>query len=482
MSPHRTPSFAVILAYVVGLLGLLVSPARAQDPARLAPLPHPGDEVAWYVVQEGDTLEEITGRTLGVASLWPENHRLNPTIRDPDRLRIGQRIRIITSRAPAAREAEVTLVSRVVKTQRFPGRQEEDAYVGTRLQERDGVRTAESSSAELTFEAERKLFIGERSLVFLERVDSTLTGVQRDSIEIRQGMAEVTDRPKGKHRSEIEIIVGDARARLQPSAGEAAQTRASRPADGGARVMVYGGRSEVEAGGETVEVPQGMGTAVPEDGPPAPPEKLLRAPTALTPAVRQTFDFSNPRFRWQPVTGAVAYVAEVCADRECSALVRRQEALADTLWEPETLPEGALFWRVTAVAESGLDGYPSEPRPFEIASARPDLLPPAVAAALVGPGTTEQEGDSAQAVLGAQGRLELHAADDVSGVAAVQYRWAAGDWRTYGGELLEPPAGSGPHRLEARAEDHRGRVSEPWTLEVQRTATAPEAPEVRWRP
>lgn len=246
--------------------------------------------------------------------------------------------------------------------------------------------------------------------------------------------------------------------------------------------MVYGGSSEVEAGGETVEVPQGMGTAVPEDGPPAPPEKLLSAPEPLAPAVRQAFDYSNPRFRWQPVAAAASYVAEVCADSECSALVRRQEALTDPLWEPEPLPEGALFWRVTAVAESGLDGYPSKPRSFEVASSRPDLLAPAVAAALVGPGTTEQNGETVVALLGPQGRLELHAMDDVAGVAAIQYRWSDGDWSTYAGELLEPPEGSGPHRLEARAEDHRGRVSEPWSLEVHRSATAPEAPEVRWRP
>lgn len=484
-TPSRSPCAIRALLPLLLLLPLLVAaPARAQDPAQLAPLPRPGDEVAWYIVEEGDTLEKITGRTLGARELWPENHRLNPAIRDPDKLRIGQRIRIITARPPAEREAEVTLVSRVVKTQRFPTLEEADATVGDRLRERDGIRTAESSSTELTFDERRRLFIGERSLVFLERVDSTLTGVRRESIEIRRGSAEVVAKAApGRDRSEVEIIVGGTRARPRADA-DGGQTRASRPEGGGAHVMVYGGSSEVEAAGEKVAVPEGMGTAVPEDGPPAPPEKLLPAPRPLAPAARAELGYSNPRFAWSAVPGAASYVFEACADAGCAALVARRASIEASEWAAEPLPAGALFWRVTAVAPSGLDGYPSRPRPLTLTSDRPDLAPPAVVASILGAGVVERGADAAagRALLGAGARLTLEAIDDVAGVERVDYRWNDGAWRRSAGAPLEPPAGAGPHRLEARAVDRRGRESAPWSITVERRAAPPAPPEVGWRP
>ncbi|MCB1055584.1 MAG: LysM peptidoglycan-binding domain-containing protein, partial [Acidobacteria bacterium] len=449
-----------------------------QDPASLEPPPRPGDQVGWYVVQEGDTLRGITLRTLGVVDLWRENHRLNPRIQDPDLLRIGQRIRIITSRPPAAREAHVTLVSRVVKTQRFPTHQEEDATVGDRLRERDGIRTAENSSSELTFDAQRRLFVGERSLIFLERVDSTLRGVQRDSIEIRRGEAEVVARPSRTTDSEIEILVGGTTARPQPGAAGVAQTRARRPEAGGAQVMVYGGSSQVEAAGAMVEVPRGMGTAVPEGGPPAPPEKLLPAPRTEAPAIGRRFSYANPLFVWKAVPEAVSYTVEICSDPACSALILHETGVEDTTWSPDGLPVGDLYWRVTAVSASGLDGYPSVPRALGIDSERLDQAPPVVALALDGPGVATEN----TAELGPGAMLRLEAFDDAAGVAIVRYRWDGGAWSEWQGGTLAVPAGNGPFTLEVEAEDGRGTLAPTWSASVRRSADRPEPPTPRWSP
>ncbi|MCH9650919.1 MAG: FecR domain-containing protein [Deltaproteobacteria bacterium] len=471
-----TVAFKVALTLVLTLASPFT--LEAQDPSKVEPLPRPGDKLDWYVVKEGDTLMDITIEYLGTHRLWEENWRLNPKIRDPRSMRIGRRIRVISERSPTSEDAEVTVVSRVVRTQRFPTRTEEEARVGDRLQEKDGIRTAESSSAELEFDPDSRLHIGEKSLIFLERVDSTLTGVKRESIEIRRGQAEVRARATTAKAKEIEILVGNARARPTADASGSLQVRSRRVGDSAAaKVMVYGGNSEVEAGGEKVDVPRGMGTAVPEEGPPSPPEKLLPAPR---PELEEDsrWNYSNPEIRWRAIEGASSYDLELCSDSKCSKLFRRVEGLKKTSWTPERLPVQEFYWRVLAVSESGLDGYPSRPRSFAIESEKPDTKAPVVAVILEGAG--HHRGPS-QVVLAKSGRLRLEAMDDASGVAIVRYRWDSGPWKTWKGEALKPPKGlTGTAQLEVQAEDRRGSISPTKAVTVSFDFENPAPPVVEW--
>lgn len=243
--------------------------------------------------------------------------------------------------------------------------------------------------------------------------------------------------------------------------------------------MVYGGSSRVEAAGAVVEVPRGMGTAVPEGGPPAPPEQLLAAPLVELPAAGARFAYANPRFTWRPVPAASAYVAEVCSDSECSALVLREVGIEDTTWSPAALPTGALYWRVMAVSASGLDGYSSRPRPIAIDSERVDRAPPVVAMTLEGPGVATADGG---AELGPGAELHLEAFDDAAGVTRVSYRWDGGRWAQWRGGALALPAGDGAFTLEVEAEDGRGTIAPPWSASIRRTTERPEPPTPRWSP
>ncbi len=489
-SNSRRTGWLLASALLLGTSLLVTTPSRAQDPYQLPPLPRTGDKVDWYSVVSGDTLEAITFRHLGTSRLWRENLRLNPQINNPNLLRIGQRLRVITFRPPEPRRAELTDVSRRVEKQLHPTFETQRAVIGDQLKERDGVRTYTRSSAELTFDDRSRLLVGEDSQIYLKRIDASLEGVSRDSIEIRRGQAEVQSRPERAGSKEIEIVIGDALARPRPDASGLARTRARRPEGGGAQVMVYRGISDVAAAGESVAVPRGMGTSVPEDGPPAPPERLLAAPTAETPARRSSWDFANPRFRWKAVAEAASYSVEICANGDCSQLLRRQDGLGDLSWLPEeALPVGDLYWRVTAVSDSGLDGYPSRPWPLTITQERIDLDPPTVAVAIEGAGRVTPDG-VAELAPGASLRLLMH--DDVSGVQAVRYRWrqagAEGSdaWRTWRRGTLAPPEVSPPATsrdlvLEIEAEDRLGRVTEtPWSLRVRVDDDQPAPPAVTW--
>ncbi len=462
-----------LLLAVLAFACLPAPAARAQD----APPgePRAGDTLGAYVVRPGDTLQAITERYLGTPILWPENWRLNPWIRDPDLLLPGQRLRVIVERALPPRSAQVRKVARQVdqKPQPYPW---QEARVGDLLEERDGVRTGRDSSAELLLgdEDATRLTIAEQSIVFLTRLSSGVTGLRREAVEIVDGQADLAAAPARPTRVEIEILVGAARAEPRPGKDGRAEARA-RAREGVAELMLYAGEGEVEAAGGRVRLSQGTGTRVEPGARPTPPERLLPAPVLVSPEAGAERDWNNPRLVWSPVSGAASYTVEACRDPLCGEVLARATGVDVDRWTAPPLPPGDLHWRVTAIAASGLDGYPSKPRSLRIRGEDVDLEPPTVVVTLVGEAWVSGRDE---VTLGESGGLLLAARDDASGVAEIQHRWDEGPWSRWGGEPLRPPGGSGPARFEAAAVDRLGRRSEPLAVVVQRVAVGPEAP--RW--
>lgn len=53
-----------------------------------------GDGTSTYVVRKGDGLMSIARRELGDASRWREILKLNPEIQDPDKIKVGQTLKL----------------------------------------------------------------------------------------------------------------------------------------------------------------------------------------------------------------------------------------------------------------------------------------------------------------------------------------------------------------------------------------------------
>ncbi len=454
----RRSASGLILAI---LCALRAGPAPAQVPE--------GTEPGSHIVRPGDTLEGLAKSYLGAERLWPAFARLNPEIRDPNRLVPGQRIHIFVPRGPSS-AAQLSRLSRKVEALPRPIPWSA-AQLGDLLVERDGLRTYPRSSAEMEFLDGTLLRVTEDSLVFLQKVQGALRGVERKSVEIVEGQADLEVLPqagRAGRRPEVEIVLGGSRTTARPDAAGKARSRARKAEEGGARIMIYGGEGEVEAGGTKVRVPEGMGTAVAASGPPAPPEKLLAAPQPLAPAPGAEVACSNPVLTWQPVADAVSYTVEVCRDPACGALVERVTALSGTSWRPSSLPAGELFWRATARSRSGLDGYPGEPAKLAVTSQQADLEPPAGTLSLAGPQVLL--GDVLFA--GPDVRPELAAADAGSGVAlwlpVVQGQEAAGP-------IARLPAG--PLEIGAVAVDRCGNRG---TFAPIRVTLDDTPPDLRW--
>ena len=111
-----------------------------------------------------------------------------------------------------------------------------------------------------------------------------------------------------------------------------------------------------------LEVPAGSGTSVAHRAKPGPVEALLPAPADLSPAYGEEIEQRAPQLLVERGARRHHYTVEVCRDPACGAVVARQPAVAAAPLELAVeggLPAGELFWRVTAVAASGLDGFPS---------------------------------------------------------------------------------------------------------------------------
>ncbi|MEM6574741.1 MAG: LysM peptidoglycan-binding domain-containing protein [Pseudomonadota bacterium] len=421
------------------------------------------DTLGIHIVKPGETLWDITRYYLGEDFLWKENWRLNPEIQDPNRLRIGQQLTVIKERRITAEKALVRTVANQVdkNLQRTAW---ESAQPGDQLAERDGVRTRQSSSAELQFTDDSLLRVGEFSQIFLQQKTTTLRGVDRGRIEVRRGAAELEFAPMSRRRTEIELIAGSAVTRPKPGDdGRGKIAAGADEEDGSARVMVYEGSSLVEAAGSQVSLRKGTGSKVPANGPPSPPEQLLASPRKLEPADGTVWKVANMRVSWRAVPRADHYRVEICRDPACGSLVLRSGPVAETSWQP-TLPEaGDHYWRVRGVSASGLEGYASQATLLTLETLRIDDRAPAVAAYPTGP----HRWRDGQLLVAPDTELRLTAFDAGIGLDYLEYRWGEGQWeRVNEGTRVRIADGGPAPVLQLRAADLLGALSDPVTIRL----------------
>lgn len=335
---------------------LLLTAIAASAQTSEQPPPRAGDAVAWYIVRPGDTLIGITIHYLGSPSLWSENFRLNPQIRDPKHLKPGSRIRVIVSRQLPKRNALVDRIAQRVDAKPDP-EPWTAAHQGDLLKENDGVRTFERSSADLKFDDGSHLTMTENSLLFLKEMRAAQRGPTSETIEIIDGQADLSIHPQKKATAQLNVVIGGTSIKHNASGDRPVATRSRKASDSRAQVMVYGGSSTVSSAGKNVNVAAGMGTQVEQGKPPEAPQKLLVAPALVEPAAETTL---HSGFFWNSVPGAAAYTIEVYRDAGATQLVERATGLRETSWRPTALPYGDFYWRATAVNGTGLDGFPAK--------------------------------------------------------------------------------------------------------------------------
>lgn len=344
-------------------------------------LPKQKDKIDWHIVEKGESLSSITKKYLGTSQRWRDNLDLNPNITNADLIHPGQRLQIIVGQQEIEPEpipepeieSELEPVQEAVVTEAYESVDKKhdtspwsSAIVGDRLYQNDGLRTLANSSAELTFNERSSMKLTEYSQVFLRRSEAYEAGMEHNTIEVEQGSVDLEIRKFKQDDATVEVLVGDANVRPELRHHSDSHTRAKRGNDTQSQVMVYSGNTDVEASGVIVSVLQGMGTQISAGQPPSKPEWLLAAPVTDSPKLDTVVAPEHVQFQWSPVNEASNYTLEVCADAECSQLVLRNVAIQENYKVVEKLPQGPLYWRVTPVSVSGLDGFASDVQSFHV--------------------------------------------------------------------------------------------------------------------
>jgi hypothetical protein len=273
-----------------------------------------------------------------------------------------------------APQIEVRALAEHVERQSPPAPTWTPTRRGDLLTPSEGVRTQERSSVELGFEDGSRLRLSELAVVFVRRLERATAGALQGTLEVSAGQAELELPRPPAVAATLEVLVGNARVTPRSVGPEPAKMRARHTPSGAAQFMLYAGETEVSAGGRQVRLRRGWGTSVPAGATPQPPEPLLEAPMPWTPIAAASFDHSNPRFSWEPQRGAASYTIEICRDAACGELLQRATGLQVSHWTSDDLPLDTLYWRVAAVTATGLDGYSSAPRSFNVRALwhRPD--------------------------------------------------------------------------------------------------------------
>ena len=397
---------------------LWMTAALAQDSGSTAASPKEAPQATEtrsgsYVVRPGDTLETLAAQYLGSAGRWSELWRLNEgIISDPNKIQPGWKLVMVWRELPKE-SVVLTGAWNEVKDLRPPLRDWENASVNDVLRTRDQVQTFKNASAELTFSDATTLRMSEESLLLLEPTSRQRGRVKREQVQLVTGQADLEGSASSSEDLGIDIVIGGATA--TPQKDESGQVRArARKVEDQAQLMVFTGESNLQAGGQTIEVPKGMGSTAREGKPPTPPEELLEAPELTEPA-SGAIAAPQPLLRWKPVAGAVTYSVELCRDSECAQLEQRVTDLTQPSWQAEALLESdkSYFWRVAAQSASGLDGYSAVAREFSVAS---ELTPPVVSFRVTDPHLVPRWGLNSFWILGPDARLEAIADDDASGI------------------------------------------------------------------
>lgn len=234
------------------------------------------------------------------------------------------------------------------------------ARTGMALFDRDAVQTAEQSSALIRFDSTSSLRLGANSLVVIKRLERDALRRDRHSYLVMiDGELHGQLKAGGDDELQLEVATPAGTARIAARSGATdTEFRIGIHADQSSTISVFTGSAEVDAAGETVQVPARHSiTLVPGAATPA-PVPMLTPPDLRAPADGATIYYRDLpprlRFEWAADPQAVDYFITLSTAADFSSSLIEERVL-DAHWEHGDLRSGSYYWRVRA-RRPGHDG------------------------------------------------------------------------------------------------------------------------------
>lgn len=419
-------------------VGILAAPAHAET-----------DSARFYThfAARGDTLQKIANRYLVKRADWGTLQRLN-TIRDPDQIPVGTRIRIpVSAMRTEPATAKVVSIGGKVESNRL------GLAAGSELKEGDTLTTSDNSFVTLKLADGSTLVVQSKSAVKLDvsRQLANTGGVSDSVIRLASGRIEtqVVAQKGPASRYEVRTPTSNMGVRgtvFRVAADDTGSKGQSEVLDGLVAVS-----SVLPVTGSAVALGAGFGTIIERGKAPQPPTRLLPAPTLNQPEVAISQPAAN--FSWAPVKGAAGFRVQVATDAGFTNLLtdnRTDEATTRVA----NFPDGMLHLRVRGIDAQGLEGNDVVHR-FSV-SARP--VPPLL----------YMPGDGAE-ITTVRPKFAWRPAAD-----AVAYRLQFADGKDFAANklqqepitatelALDKPLPSGRHTWRVASVDRGGKVG-PWS-------------------
>lgn len=322
-------------------------------------------------------------------TLFPTGTNLRSIISRPDSLNAaglqasGDREMATDQSDPASARTVAAVLSRRqnnVKSKSSEAIAWRKAVEGKQLYDRDAVQTLDNSAADITFDENTILNMGENTLIIIKRM-------QHDPVykEKRSFMVLVDGDMRGKlgaggeEAVHLEIATPAGLVRTQGGAKAAAPVdfKLSVNPDKSSTIAVYSGTAEIEAGGKKVVVGENQATVVELNGQPLEPSTLLPAVTLKSPSAGEAYYYRDlqpkVRFAWQKIPDATEYRLVMARDPLFFDTVT-DERLSKDRFSHGNLKKGSYYWKVSAFSES-IEGRFSETRSFKVLQ---DRNPPAL--------------------------------------------------------------------------------------------------------
>ena len=255
--------------------------------------------------------------------------------------------------------ANLTRTRNQVKSKKADDIAWQTAEQGMQLHNLDAVQTFEESSAQIRFDGNSYVDLGEKSLIIIRRMEQDLLFKEKRSFMVVVD-GELRGRIGGgdENGTYLEISTPNAVARLQarPESDEGIDFKIDVLGDDASTVTIYAGEGEVEAQGETVFLDSNQLTRIEGDAAPLQPVTLPAPVTLSTPADGELYPYRSlpPRVRlsWEPQPGALEYHLQIASDGNF------HELLVDKIvGRPEfthgNLRDGDYFWRISSLNNAG---------------------------------------------------------------------------------------------------------------------------------
>ena len=331
-------------------------------------------------VRDGEYLIKICEKYLNNPFKWRKIAKLNK-LKNPNLIYPDQKLLLpldLVQGLPA--DGTISHTTGTVTRQEHRSEAWEPVEVGDRVDEGNRIRTAEESSAEITFKNGDSIFL-------------------RANTELDVGLARNFQDSGTMYR--IRLYVGKAISRLKRAVGQDSRLIMNTPTvvasvrgteftttvdeSAATRCEVMRGSIRIEAARKTLVVKELEGTLVTKAGPPLKPKSLLAPPRPLD--IQELYRAMPLSFTFEKIPDASQYRVMLARDNLFKAVVKNKTMQPHETLDIVGVDDGTYYIQSQSVDEFGLEGPPSEPFSVKV---RVNPLPP------VRPFTVRRRGISRQ--------------------------------------------------------------------------------------